>query len=157
MAITFNDGIYNKSPKPLDMKAFVGSKEPRFIFDTKEDIPESYRFLGLTVTEVGDEYKVWRLEGGTSDSNWTELVMGGGASDMESYQHINNAGDTSSFDLPITGYNNKNTLVSVNGITLTKVSDYTITAVPIGINITFSMEGKFFNLEDKDVIQLIKI
>lgn len=74
MSIEQNDGVLTKAPKPTDVKMFVGDGT-LYEYATKEDIPVAYRFEGMTVQEwLLGAYKIYRLEGGTADGDYTEIL-----------------------------------------------------------------------------------
>lgn len=65
MAIILNDNIENRSPKSLDNRYLNGGVFPyNSISEVTTTIPESYRFIGLTVNILGVEY--WFKDGVTN-------------------------------------------------------------------------------------------
>ena len=69
MAIVINDGLEVRAPKPGDARFIVGTG---LTYISKEDIPKSYRYLWLVVTDNATGIN-WRLEGGIEDANWVSL------------------------------------------------------------------------------------
>lgn len=68
-----NDGFNIKAKKPADIKMFVGDGQ-YMEYSSKEDIPEYYRFKGMVVFEMkNDVYKIYRLENGISNSDFTDI------------------------------------------------------------------------------------
>ena len=145
MSIILNDGIYSWAPKPADLKTVVGPLNPPrdvFEFSAKEDIPISYRYIGMTVLDVNQfPYVTWRLEGDTTDAHWIEQVNTRGSSGYVSYSTLA-VEDDILFDIP-DEFAQINTIVNVNGVTLVPTS-YMIAMDTISnvnrIQLTFMIE-----------------
>ena len=75
-----NDGFLTKAEKPTDIKTVVGTGQE---YATLVAIPDSYRYEGMqaividiTALTSALRYKLYQLDGGIGDSDWTEVFRG---------------------------------------------------------------------------------
>jgi hypothetical protein len=141
MTIYSSDRVEARGSLPLDAKMFVGAGSS-FLYDTKEDIPASYRYKGMVVYEIiigvslEIVYPVWQLKGCILDANWVQLNSSSGAGTSGLIQtdtfKVVTSGYVSYFSLP-GGYKQSNSLVYINGILIVNdtgikpETDYTMT------------------------------
>ena len=75
-----NDGFLTKARKPTDIKTVVGTGQE---YATLVAIPDSYRYEGMQAIVIDTtaltsalRYKLYRLDGGIENNNWTEVKFG---------------------------------------------------------------------------------
>jgi hypothetical protein len=72
-----NDGFLTKAKKPTDIKTVIGTGQE---YAALIDIPSSYRYEGMQAIVIDTtaltsalRYKLYRLDGGIGDADWTEV------------------------------------------------------------------------------------